>query len=264
MSPRRTLALASLMVTPFLLWAAVDALEALRWRRDAFEDAVFEFVVSEGSPAFSGSVGAAKALPAGRRAEVVTALCGRAKAYVSSEAFKRRYETWRKDRMPEGPAPKKSLAQLKAEQARQRAEAEQGLRETEAALKMLPPEARAQAMAALAEARKAQAGMPSMGDAQLEQMEGYRAQAAERDHQEALKRMPPADFRPLLKRALQRALAETDGIDYGAALTAAGGKQRFTNPALEQKGPLWKKGFRAGREATEAARAFARQWLAGL
>lgn len=264
MPTRRTLGLTALLAAPILLWAAVDALQDLKWGRPAFEDAVFQFVTSEGSPYFSGQVGAAKALPAGRRAEVITALCSKAKAYVGSETFRKKYEAWRKDRAPEAPAAKKTLAQMKAQQAKEQAEADKGLKEAEAALKMLPPEAQAQARAAFAEMRKAQSGMPKVSEAQLQQMEEHRAQAAQRDYQEALQRMPPADPKPLLKKALQRALAETDGIDYGAALSTEYGKKRFTNPAFEQKGDLWKKGFRAGREATEAARAFAKQWLAEL
>ncbi len=264
MSPRRTLCIASLVAVPVLLWAAADALQDLKWGKGAFENAVFDFVTSEGRPHFNGNIGAAKALPAGRRAEVVTALCGKAKAYVQSEAFRKKYEAWRKDRAPEAPGAKKTLAQMKAEQAKQQDEANKGLKEAEAALKMLPKEAQEQARAAFAEMRKVQGTMPKISDAQLQQAEDYRAQAAQKDYQDALQRMPPADPKPLLRKALQTALAETDGLDYGAALTTEYGKKRFTNAAFEGKGDLWKKGYRAGREATEAARSFARQWLAEL
>lgn len=264
MSIRRTLCIASLVVVPVLLWAAADALQDLKWGKGAFENAVFDFVTSEGRPHFSGNIGAAKALPAGRRAEVVTTLCGKAKAYVQSETFRKRYEAWRKDRGPQAPEAKKTLARMKAEQQKQQEEANKGMKEAEAALKMLPKEAQEQARAAFAEMRKAQGGMPKISDAQLQQAEDYRAQAAQRDYQDALQRMPPADPKALVRKALQTALAETDGLDYGAALTTEYGKKRFTNPAFEGKGDLWKKGYRAGREATEAARGFARQWLAEL
>ena len=42
------------------------------------------------------------------------------------------------------------------------------------------------------------------------------------------------------------------------------GKKRFVNPIYESKNQEWKQGFRAGKEATEMARAFAKQWLSEL
>lgn len=262
--PMRTRTLLALCATPLLLWAAADILSELAWNRKAFEDRVFDFVVHEGQLGLPGSASAAKALPASRRAEAARTLCEKAKAFVQSEAFKARYAQYRKDHTPTPPPPMKTLAQLKAEQNKQMGEADKSFQEALEGLKQLPPEMQAKVREGLEAARKAQGSVPKVSDKQLQEAERYRFEASQRDHQEALQRMPPVDPKGLLKKALQNALAATEGIDYGAALTTQYGKKRFTNSAFEQKGDLWKKGFRAGREATEAARTFARTWLAEL
>jgi hypothetical protein len=56
----------------------------------------------------------------------------------------------------------------------------------------------------------------------------------------------------------------TQGIDFNAALKESGGNKVFVNPAYEKKSNKWKMAFRAGKEVTEAARAFAQQWLKEL
>jgi len=50
-------------------------------------------------------------------------------------------------------------------------------------------------------------------------------------------------------------------IDYDAKTTGENRQGQFVNSEYEAKPPLWKMGFRAGREATEAARGFAKEWL---
>jgi hypothetical protein len=65
----------------------------------------------------------------------------------------------------------------------------------------------------------------------------------------------------VMKKALGRMLAETEGIDYNAAIVVKRGIKYFTNPDYEKKSIYWKYGFRAGKEVTETSRAFAREWM---
>jgi hypothetical protein len=67
-----------------------------------------------------------------------------------------------------------------------------------------------------------------------------------------------------IKARLREFLKETEDIDYGAATIGQGNGRRFSEAANEAKPPLWKMGFRAGKETTEAAREFAKQWLSEL
>ena len=53
-------------------------------------------------------------------------------------------------------------------------------------------------------------------------------------------------------------------MDFSASLVEQGKVQKFADPALEAKPTEWKMCFRAGKPATDAARDFARKWLAGL
>lgn len=59
-------------------------------------------------------------------------------------------------------------------------------------------------------------------------------------------------------------LEATSDVDYDAKLVSRGGKMRFANEDYESKSANWKLAYRAGREATEKARAFASVWFAEL
>ena len=69
---------------------------------------------------------------------------------------------------------------------------------------------------------------------------------------------------PALADALTRPqfLDDTAGIDYDAK--TSGASKTFVDAAYEAKPPLWKMGYRAGKETTEAARAFAKEWMEEL
>ena len=84
----------------------------------------------------------------------------------------------------------------------------------------------------------------------------------------------PADPRALVAMRLRHFLDATGDVNYAAQLvdaqvgnTSAGNavrKRVFADAALEAKPAQWKMAFRAGKPATEAARAFAQKWLADL
>jgi hypothetical protein len=76
--------------------------------------------------------------------------------------------------------------------------------------------------------------------------------------------MFPADPRALVAMRLRQFLGATGNIDFSARLVEQGKVQKFADPALEAKSTGWKMCFRAGKPATEAAREFARKWLADL
>ena len=65
-----------------------------------------------------------------------------------------------------------------------------------------------------------------------------------------------ADFRHFLDA--------TADVAYDAQLVEKDTKKVFANQAQEGKPAEWKMAFRAGKPATEAARAFAQKWLTDL
>lgn len=73
-----------------------------------------------------------------------------------------------------------------------------------------------------------------------------------------------AAFRQQLRARLTRFLDETRQLDFNAKLLEENGRKYFVDPKLEAKPPWWKLCFRAGPEATTAAREVAAGWLAEL
>jgi hypothetical protein len=67
-----------------------------------------------------------------------------------------------------------------------------------------------------------------------------------------------------LRRRLQEFLDVSADVDFAAATTGSGSGRRFVKEEYEAKSNQWKMCFRAGREATEAARAFAQEWMESL
>lgn len=67
-----------------------------------------------------------------------------------------------------------------------------------------------------------------------------------------------------VKSRLAYFLETTNDIDFSAELVERNGIKYFVKKEYESKGNHWKMGFRAGKEAVEAARAFAQQWSSDI
>lgn len=67
-----------------------------------------------------------------------------------------------------------------------------------------------------------------------------------------------------LRLRLQEFLDLSADVDFAAATTGSGSSRRFVDESYEAKSAQWKMCFRAGKEATGAARAFAQEWLESL
>jgi hypothetical protein len=74
----------------------------------------------------------------------------------------------------------------------------------------------------------------------------------------------PEDPQVLIAKRIRQFLTTAADVDFDAELIARGDRKVFVKPEYEQKNAYWKMCFRAGRETTEAARAFAAAWLAEL
>ena len=78
----------------------------------------------------------------------------------------------------------------------------------------------------------------------------------------------PADPRALVAMRLRHFLDVTSDVDLRRAArrypAGSAKKKVFADAALEAKPAEWKMAFRAGKPATDAARAFAQKWLADL
>ena len=74
----------------------------------------------------------------------------------------------------------------------------------------------------------------------------------------------PLDPAPLIAKRLHDFLAQTADVDFDAKLVSGDGGRVFAKPEYEARSPQWKMAYRAGREATTAARSAASAWLKEL
>ena len=146
-----------------------------------------------------------------------------------------------------------------------RAELKKGLTEMEAAVKDLQGDVRKQAEAALAQVRAEQkAQLATLGTAAAQQA------AEEKSRYEIAKSWLPdpgalsPDPRISLRTALKLFLEETSGVDFAAQTKTVSRMRRFERSDYESRPRSWKMCYRAGRDAGDAARAFASGWLAEL
>jgi hypothetical protein len=209
---------------------------------------------------------AVKAAAPASRATLVANAIGWAKAYPESPGFKAEYERQRQAARPSPPDAKGSVDE---ELARQAAERRKSLEEMKRNVSQMPPDMRKSMEAAVKEAEANNAKLekdPQMVAMMRQGIEGQRAeeQQAYKGRLAAYEQRWPADSRRLVARRLQEFLDISKDVDFGAKLVPAGRLMRFADPRYEEKPPIWKLCFRAGREATEAARAAAQAWLKGI
>jgi hypothetical protein len=244
---------------------AGDILQQLEVAKaDATQHVISAF--AHGSVDYWSVRNAFKAAPAATRAALVEQVLVWTKAYVNSPQFAKDYAAYREQAkpQPEEGVPTSVDEELKARKAKQKAD----LEEMKKSIAAMPAQYRKDAEAGYKAAVEA---MNQMDTPELRAME---RQGIEMEMQEAIDRQKealarwqqeyPADPRALVKKRLTEFLQRTAGVDYAARLVNSGGKMRFANAAYEGKPDEWKLAFRAGKETTEKARAFAQGWLGEL
>ena len=202
------------------------------------------------------------AAPASRTTLVKNAVAW-AKTYTESSGFKAAYE---KERQANRPSPPEVKGTVEDELARQSAERKQSVEEMKKGLAQLTPEIRKAMEAAIKEAEAANRKMDT--DPQMAAMVRQMVEAERASDQEAYKgrlaaheQRWPADPKALVARRLQEFLDLSKDVDFDAKLVPAGKLMRFADPRYEEKPPVWKLCYRAGREAVAAAREAAQAWL---
>lgn len=184
------------------------------------------------------------------------------KTYTRSPLFRDRYaETWDASR-PRPAERAKTMDDINKE-------SDESIKKMEESIKTMPPDMQKQ-MAEMVKQMKAQqeemrknTEMRSTMDSLAKQQE---AKNAER-HQEALKEYEinhPKDPDAMIAKRLKDFLALSADVNFDAKLVKNGSLMRFENPAYENKPSEWKLCYRAGKEATAAARTFAQDWLKEL
>lgn len=230
------------------------------------KEAVFDSFMA-GAVSLAGKAEVFSAATSQARVAMVNGATTLARAFVDSDEFKRRYADHREANGPD-PLP----AEQTAEQvlAKQRSGFEQ---QVEALRKQfvedsITPEQKATLEEGF-EAMRARFTEMEKGPQRAEMETMLKAQRAEQvtAHAAAMKEFEglfPADPRGLVAMRLRAFLDATRDLDFTAKLVEEGKVRKFADPALEAKPSEWKMCFRAGKPATDAAREFARKWLADL
>lgn len=223
--------------------------------------------------------GGLRALGPEARAGFVRAAGKLAIAYSKTEAFSRAYAAWWEEHKP----------RLDLITPQQMAEKNQ-----EARAEFDKGNAEMNSMAANFEAQRANLKQAGMSDAQINQMveqarqsqqqiaqmrqSGQLPNAAvlmteqdrqlqnqqrQQEYEEQLAKFSaahPADPREAIRRELNQFLQVSASVDFNAKLTNG----RFVDPAYQGKDSEWKRCFRAGKPAVDAAREVAQDWLRQL
>ena len=207
-------------------------------------------------------------VPSNKRAALVRAVGEYARTFVESATFKKIYDDFREEQKPRAPEPMPMMADSRKKQL---AEMKAALAEQEKAAAKAPADQQAMYKDILASLRKTVKDFENADTSQDAEMDKYMQDAnrtATEDYGKKLaeyeRDYPKGDPRPLVKKRLQTFLEATKNVDFNAKLVKKDRMMIFAKEEYENKDSNWKLAFRAGKEATDAGRAFAQEWLKGL
>jgi hypothetical protein len=227
-------------------------------------EAVFDSLIS-GAVSVAGKAEVFTAASPQARVAMVNAALSIARAFVESAEFPQRYADHRDANGPDPLPPPTTAAEVLAKQRAGFEAQVEGMRKQ---FPELTPEQR-KTLEEGFDAMRARFDDMEKGDARSELDVALKAQYARQvqARETALKELEktyPADPRALVASRLRAFLDLSRDIDFTAALVEKDKRMRFVDPALEARPAEWKMLFRAGKPATDAARAFAQKWLAQL
>ena len=244
--------------------AAQDHLATLGISEGRAKEAVFDSFISD-AVSIAGKPAAFLALAPAARVALVNYALTLSRTFVESEDFKRRYADHREANGPD-PIPEGQSAD--AIFAKQRAGFEAQVAEMRKLFDQITPEQRAtleegwkdmrEQLDAMEKGEKRKEIEALLKDQRDQQVRSREAAMKE------LEKTYPADPRTLVAMRLRHFLEVTRDVSYDAQLVDKDKKRVFADPALEAKPAEWKMAFRAGKPATDAARAFAQKWVADL
>jgi hypothetical protein len=243
---------------------AQNHLAALGISEGRAREAVFDsFITDTLSVAGESKVFTAAAAPA--RVAMVNFALALARGFAESDDFKRRYADHRD---ANGPDPLPEEPSVDAILAKQRAGFEEQVAAMRKLFDQITPEQRATLEAGWTDMR-AQLTEMETGPRRAELDQALRQQRVMqvRERELAMKELEsvwPADHRVLIASRLRHFLDVSKDVAYDAALIDKDGARVFADPAFEARPKEWKMCFRAGKPATDAARAFAQKWLNDL
>ena len=245
--------------------AAQDHLATLGISEGRAKEAVFDSFMAD-AVSIAGKPAAFVAMAPAARVTLVNFALTLARTFVETDDFKRRYADHREANGPD-PLPEEQTAD--AVLAKQRAGFENQVTEMRKMFDQITPEQRATLEQGWKDMRDQLTAMEK-GDRRSE-LDGH-AQGAARRTGPPARRGDEGVRKDLPRRpshagracACATSSMPPADVAYDAQLVDKDKKKVFADAALEAKPAEWKMAFRAGKPATDAARAFAQKWLADL
>ncbi len=208
-----------------------------------------------------------KGLATGERASIVESVAKYVKEYSVTPEFLNKYKEFRETKKPKPPEKPKTMDQMKEEQRKSFQDAIKNMEETK---KVMPADQQGmfdetikQYKEQLKEIDNPDNPMYSK-DVENVYQQGYEQQMTDYNNKLAQwgQDYPENNPRSLIKNWLKNFLDETKDVDFSAT-TALDQYNRnvFVKQEYERKSYLWKLCYRTGKEATDAARKFAQNWL---
>jgi hypothetical protein len=241
--------------------AAQNHLGTLGITEGRAKEAVFDSFITD-TLSVAGDGKAFTAASSAARVALVNFALALARAFAESDDFKRRYADHREANGPEPLPGEPSVDEILA---KQRAGFEAQVEQMRKLFDQITPEQRATLEEGWKDMRAQLTDMET-GPRRAEFEKALREQRAihVRAREVAMKQLDavwPADPRVLVADRLRHFLEASRDIAYEAKLVDRDGKKVFADQVLEAKPKEWKMCFRAGKPATDAARAFAHKWL---
>jgi hypothetical protein len=241
-----------------------DHLATLGISEGRAREAVFDSFMSD-AISIAGKPAVFTAMSPAARVALVNFALNLARTFVESDDFKRRYADHREANGPD-PLPEGQTAD--AILAKQREGFENQVAEMRKLFDQITPEQRATLEEGWKQMREQLTAMET-GDKRKQLESLLNQQRADQTRQrdvamQAFEKTYPADPRALVAMRLRHFLDVTSDLSFDAQLVDKDKKRVFAEAALEAKPAEWKMAFRAGKPATDAARAFAQKWLSDL
>jgi hypothetical protein len=212
---------------------------------------------------------ALKKISTADRAVFIRELGQYAKAYTKTDAFKQAYLKHRETRKPSPPKPVQTIDEMKKDQ---KESLEKAIKDTETGLPSMPKEIQAELKKSVEALKKQLKEIDNPNNPMYsKQIADSQKQQGEIQQQQYLASLAqwekdnPMTPDKMIRQKLEEFLKETEKIDYNAALVRQpDGKMKFANSAYEEMSNIKKMCFRAGKEATDAVRSFAQEWVREL
>ena len=201
------------------------------------------------------------------RAAVARDLMQYAKQQLSSEAFRKEYETLRNRAKPQAyPYTPKSKEEVRKQKI---TELQKSIKDAEELVKKMP------------EMEKTMRPTIDMFKKNLKDYEDPNSQMIEmfyqnelnikaqrektyEDHMKRWQEDYPEQVSGLIKARLKKFVTLAKTVDFNAELKEVNGRKKFVNPKYEGQNYEWKQIFRAGKEVIVPAISFSEQWMAEL